>query len=112
MLIWSGVLGGTPARLDETDGRRVLTVGVRRTVIRPDTIVRHRGGVLFQRLTVSTPGEPGLTHRYRLPWLLQLAPFREATYDRWAAEADDPGLRLTELLGGTDDWEPSSGSVR
>lgn len=44
-------------------------------------------------------------HRYRLPWILQLAPLWSATYDRWAAEDYDPGLCLTELLGGTDDWQ-------
>ncbi|WP_455753472.1 hypothetical protein [Streptomyces lavendulae] len=45
-----------------------------------------------------------LVHRYRLPWPLQLAPLWSAAHDRWSAEADDPGLELVTLLGGTDDW--------
>ncbi|TLQ44947.1 hypothetical protein [Streptomyces marianii] len=39
-----------------------------------------------------------------LPWPLQLAPFWEATYNDVSAEADDDGLVLAHLLGGTSDW--------
>lgn len=82
----------------------MLTIGDRRITLKPDAVVRHRSGLLGQRLTIEQPGEAAFTHRYRLPWAVQLAPLWEPTYDRWSAEADDPGLGLTELLGGTDDW--------
>lgn len=102
--LWSGQLGHLRAELRQAGGLRVLTIGDRRITLKPDAAVRHRSGLLGQRLTVEQPGEATFTHRYRLPWASQLAPLYEATYDRWSAEADDPGLGLTELLGGTDDW--------
>ncbi|WAZ19112.1 hypothetical protein STRCI_000140 [Streptomyces cinnabarinus] len=103
-VLWSGQLGRRRATLRQVDGRRVLVIGDRRIIVRPEAAVRHRGGLLGQRLVIEQPGEATFTYRYRLPWALQLAPLWEATYDRWSAEADDPGLDLTELLGGTDDW--------
>ncbi|MGV9453159.1 hypothetical protein [Streptomyces sp. NPDC003635] len=104
-LLWSGRLGRVRAELRRAGDRRVLTIGDRRIEVQPGAVVRHRSGLLGQRLTIEQPGEAPFTHRYRLPWPSRIAPLREATYDRWAAEADDPGLRLTELLGGSDDWQ-------
>ncbi|MER5297363.1 hypothetical protein ABT382_35935 [Streptomyces pharetrae] len=92
------------AELCQVGDHQILTIGDRRIVLKPDAVVQHRNGWLGQRLTIAQPGEASFTHRYRLPWISQLAPLWEAAYDRWSAEADDPGLELTELLGGTDDW--------
>jgi hypothetical protein len=92
------------AELCQAGDQRVLTIGDRRIELKSGVVVRHRSGLLGQRLTIEQPGEAPFTHRYRLPWTSQLAPLWEATYDRLSAEADDPGLDLTELLGGTDDW--------
>ncbi|SBT94719.1 hypothetical protein GA0115233_110019 [Streptomyces sp. DI166] len=107
-LLWSGQLGRRRAELRRVGDRRVLTIGERHLVVRADAVVRHRGGLLGQRITIEQPGAATFTHRYRLPWVAQLAPLREASHDRWSAEADDPGLRLTELLGGTDDWRDTA----
>ncbi|MFE2411644.1 hypothetical protein ACFXDE_25165 [Kitasatospora sp. NPDC059408] len=102
---WSGRLGRLRAELRTADdGRRVLTVGDRQVVVRPDAAVRHRGGLLHHRITVEQPGEPVFTVRYRPSWHARLGPLLDATHDRWAAESDDPGLELTARLGGTDDW--------
>ncbi|GGT62820.1 hypothetical protein GCM10014713_65250 [Streptomyces purpureus] len=103
-LLWSGQLGRQRAELCQVGDRQMLIIGERRIVLKPDAVVQHRLGWLGQRLTIEQPGEASFTHRYRLPWASQLAPLWEATYDRWSAEADDPGLVLTELLGGIDGW--------
>lgn len=87
------------------DGQRVLRIGDWSTVVTAQTEIRHRSGLLSRRIIVRQPGQPPFVHRYRLSGLLQVAPLWEATYDRWSAEADDPGLGLVELLGGTDDWQ-------
>ncbi|MDI9889283.1 hypothetical protein QMZ92_34420 [Streptomyces sp. HNM0645] len=55
-------------------------------------------------LTVEQTGKDRFTHRYHLPWLLQLAPFRETTYNDVSAKADDDGLVLAHLLGGASNW--------
>ncbi|MEV7024284.1 hypothetical protein [Kitasatospora sp. NPDC093558] len=102
--VWSGRLGRLPAELHVDGDHRVLTVGGRRVVLRPDAAVRHRGGLLRHRITVEQPGEPVFTVRYRPSWHARLGPLLDATYDRWAAEFDDPGLELTARLGGADDW--------
>lgn len=100
-----GVLGRTPFTLRRTAGRDVLRIGAHEMVIGPDTKVRHRAGLLSMTLTVEQPDGETFTHRYRLPsWTLQLAPVLDAAYDLTVAEADDPGLALTELLDGTSDW--------
>ncbi|MER6994350.1 hypothetical protein [Streptomyces sp. NPDC000410] len=109
-LIWSGQLGRPRAELRRVGDRTVLTIGKRQITVRDDAVVRHRAGLLYQRLIIEHPGEPTFTHRYRLHWALQLAPLWETTYDRWSAEADDDGLGLVEVLGGTDDWvDPTDG---
>ncbi|MFF8613226.1 hypothetical protein [Streptomyces sp. NPDC015350] len=105
-ILWSGRLGRASAEVREADGRRVLRIGARSTVVDDRTRVVHRSGrfALSRRVVVLRPDQPVFTHRYRLPWRLTLAPYLEAGYDRWSAEADDPGLGLVEVLGGTDDW--------
>ncbi|MFG2329570.1 hypothetical protein ACGFMM_08085 [Streptomyces sp. NPDC048604] len=105
-VVWSGRLGRVPAEVRTTNGQRVLRIGRWSTVVDDRTEIRHRTGrfALSQRIIIRQPGRPPFVHRYRLPLLLQLAPYWEATYDRLSAEADDPGLGLVELLGGTDDW--------
>ncbi|MFE9253683.1 hypothetical protein [Streptomyces sp. NPDC006879] len=103
-ILWSGQLGRLSAEVREVDGQRILRIGDWSTVVNAQTQIRHRSGLLSHRLIVCQPAQPSFVHRYRLPWLLQLAPAWEATYDRWSAEADDPGLALVELLSGTDDW--------
>ncbi|MFE6053053.1 hypothetical protein ACFQ6N_20025 [Kitasatospora sp. NPDC056446] len=103
-VVWSGRLGHLAVEVRETDGRRVLRIDDWSTVFDDRTGIHHHTGVLRHRLVVRRPGLPPVVFRYRLRWLLQLAPIWEATYDRWSAEADDPGLELVEILGGTDDW--------
>ncbi|WP_406858833.1 hypothetical protein ABZO31_00745 [Streptomyces sp. HUAS MG47] len=105
-ILWSGRLGRVAAEVRRVDGRPVLRIGDWSTVVDERTEIRHRTGrfALSQSIEVRRPGEPVFVHRYRLRLLLQLAPYLEASYDRWSAEADDPGLELVELLGGTDDW--------
>ncbi|MFI8454949.1 hypothetical protein [Kitasatospora sp. NPDC085464] len=86
------------------DGQRILQVDDWSTVVDERTAVHHRTGLLHHRLVVQQPGRPLVEFRYRLPWPIRSAPFWAATYDLWAAEADDPGLDVVALLGGTDDW--------
>ncbi|MQS16781.1 hypothetical protein F7Q99_32485 [Streptomyces kaniharaensis] len=86
------------------DGQQVLQIADRSVVVDARTEVRHRSDLLSRCITVRRPGRRPFVHRYRLPWMTQLAPLWEAAYDRWSAEADDPGLDLVALLGGTDDW--------
>ncbi|MGW2182156.1 hypothetical protein ACWCXX_29470 [Streptomyces sp. NPDC001732] len=106
-VLWSGSLGRVSAAVREVDGQRVLRIGDWPTVVDARTQIRHQSGRFApsQRIVVLQPGRPAFVHRHRLPRLLRLAPFREAAYDRWSAEAGDPGLELVEVLGGTDDWQ-------
>ncbi|MET9400583.1 hypothetical protein [Kitasatospora sp. NPDC002965] len=104
-LRWSGRLGRQPASLREVDGRHLLQIGDRSTLLDARTGVRHRSSLLSRRIIVHHPDRAPFVHRYRLPWMLQLAPLWETAYDRWSAAADDPGLTLIELLGGADDWD-------
>ncbi|BAJ31735.1 hypothetical protein KSE_59650 [Kitasatospora setae KM-6054] len=107
-VLWSGRLGRAVAELrEEQDGRRVLRIGDRSAVVDGRTGIRHRTGrlLLSRRVTLTRDGRTVLTHRYRLPWRLQLCLFLDPAYDRWTAEEDDPGLVLVSLLGGTDDWQ-------
>lgn len=101
---WKGRLGRTPCSLVRADGRDLLTIGGWETVVGPTTAVRHKQHVLWMTLTVEQTGKDRFTHRYRLRWALQLAPFWETTYDDISAEADDDGLVLARFLGGTTDW--------
>jgi hypothetical protein len=61
------------AELCQVGDYQVLTVGDRRIVLKPDAVVQHRSGWLGQRFTIAQPGEASFTHRYRLPWVSQLA---------------------------------------
>lgn len=72
-------------------GSRLLPTGARQTVKRPDTVVRHPGRLLSNRITISQPAEAAFVHRYGLRRSPQLAPFLQTTYDRWDAEDHDPG---------------------
>lgn len=103
--VWlKGHLGRTPFCLLHLEGEQVLSIGDWYSVIGSETSVRHTQRLLWMTLTVEQPGRAVFTHRYHLPWLLQFAPFWEATYNHTSAEADDPGLVLTEFLDGTSDW--------
>ncbi|MDI1462709.1 hypothetical protein QEZ54_17175 [Catellatospora sp. KI3] len=104
-VLWSGRLGAASAELRQMGERRVLSIGDWRTEVHTVTRVRHRGRLRGQQLIIEQSDGSVFVHRYRLPWGLQLAPLWDTTYDRWTAEADDPGLCLTELLGGADDWD-------
>ncbi|GAA1413151.1 hypothetical protein ACFQZ4_48990 [Catellatospora coxensis] len=72
--------------------------------IGPGATVRHRGSLRRRQLTIEQPDVATFTHRYRLPWRLVFLSLWDPTFDRFDAEADDPGLWLTARLGGTDDW--------
>ncbi|GAA1945138.1 hypothetical protein [Kitasatospora viridis] len=104
-VLWRGRLGKKDVEVREVDGRCTLRAGDRSTVLDDRSTVRHRQGLLRNRIIVERPGEPAFVYRYRLHWMAQVySPMFEGSYDRWSAEADDPGLGLVELLGGTDDW--------
>ncbi|MFF7993984.1 hypothetical protein ACFZDG_29870 [Kitasatospora xanthocidica] len=86
------------------DGQLILQIDDWSTVVDERTVVHHHTGVLRHRVVVRQPDRLPVEFRYRLRWAAQLAPVWEAAYDLWSAEADDPGLDLVTLLGGTDDW--------
>ncbi|WP_327064743.1 hypothetical protein OG500_02790 [Kitasatospora sp. NBC_01250] len=111
-VVWSEQVGRELVEVRRTEGRCVLRIGGWSTVLNPETRVHHESKMITRRITVGDPGRPPFVYRYRLPWRGVLAPALEATYDRWSAEADDPGLRLVDYLGGTDDWVPRTPSKR
>ncbi|MFC7245564.1 hypothetical protein ACFQO7_24080 [Catellatospora aurea] len=103
-IVWADQLGGQLAELRQVGERRTLRIGDRQTVIGPDTTVRHRGSLRRRQLVVEQPDAVPFTYRYRVPWRLVFLSLYDPTFDRFDAEADDPGLVLTDLLGGTYDW--------
>ncbi|GAB7187361.1 hypothetical protein ATKI12_7192 [Kitasatospora sp. Ki12] len=107
-----GRLGRLLAVEREVDGRLILRIDDWSTVVDEWTAVHHRTGPLRHRIVVRQPGRFPVEFRYRLRWAAQLAPLWEATHDLWSAEADDPGLDLVALLGGTDDRVRTTGCER
>ncbi|MEE1757239.1 hypothetical protein [Streptomyces sp. SP18CS02] len=81
-----------------------ITVGSHRFLVRPGLRVTHRHRFLRNTLTVREPGRPPVVVRYRLRWCFQTAPYWEVAYDYWSALGDDPGLELTDAVGGDSDW--------
>jgi hypothetical protein len=103
---WSVRLGRKQVTVRNVEGRRVLRIGDWSTVLTPRTRIHHGTHTWSRTLTIRQPDRPPHVYRYRLGLYAMLAPAVEPTYDRWAAEADDPGLDLVQALGGTDDWVP------
>jgi hypothetical protein len=103
-LLWSGQLGSKAAFLQRIGAGKYLTIGDWRTEVRQETVIRHHGGLVRQRLRISSPGEPDYVYSYRLPWSVVILRLSDPAYDHFCAEDDDPGLVLTDLLGGTSDW--------
>ncbi|WP_188297415.1 hypothetical protein [Streptomyces sp. CBMA156] len=105
-VVWAGRLGRLLAVVREADGERTLHLDDWSTAVDERTGIHHEElGSLRRRLTVRRPDRQPVVFRYRLPWSVLVLRFLDVAHDQWAAEADDPGLLLVELLGGTDDWK-------
>jgi hypothetical protein len=111
-IIWSEKVGREHVVLREADDHLVLQIGDWSTVLTHETWLHHETHTLTRTITIRQPGRDPFVYRYQPSWFALLVPALEATYDRWSAEADDPGLRLVGLLGGTDDWLPRTPAPR